>query len=469
MSRKLTRREFVCLSAATVGTCLPAWQGLSFAIGQAPPIRVRKPATQAENEVLLLEKALVAMKKLPVTDKRNWQNQAKIHLDSCAHKNWFFLPWHRAYLYYFEAICREITGDATFALPYWDWTTQRQLPPQFWKGELVSTRQANQNSKAIDEYVGKEIIEKILDGDFETFAGGKAKRTDEATGQGRLENAPHNYIHTFVGGHMRTFMSPLDPIFWLHHANVDRLWTEWAKKKKAMPKDKNWLSAKMTFCGPDGKPASTAVEEVLGTHKLGYRYDTQSETDSEPVLAEPEPETPDKLHSVAKIKRPPDPGQPVLFDFQPSDSLRERLGFVASSPSRVAGKSAVRLAVHVQPPADPTIVVRVFLNCPSLSIDTPYSNPHHIGSFAFFEHQKSGDPHTRVAFRPTRVFLDMTSTLRALGQEKLYDTDGPITVQMMVARLDSDGGISPDVLPPSGRPRSVASSAELSYVQREMD
>jgi tyrosinase len=42
-----------------------------------------------------------------------------------------------------------------------------------------------------------------------------------------LESAPHNPVHDIIGNVMATMRSPTDPIFWLHHANVDRLWAAW--------------------------------------------------------------------------------------------------------------------------------------------------------------------------------------------------------------------------------------------------
>lgn len=40
----------------------------------------------------------------------------------CPHGNWWFLVWHRGYIGWFEQICQELSGDSSFALPYWDWT-----------------------------------------------------------------------------------------------------------------------------------------------------------------------------------------------------------------------------------------------------------------------------------------------------------------------------------------------------------
>ena len=45
---------------------------------------------------------------------------------------------------------------------------------------------------------------------------------------GQLESVPHNQVHGYVGGFMGSFdTAGLDPIFWLHHANIDRIWQIW--------------------------------------------------------------------------------------------------------------------------------------------------------------------------------------------------------------------------------------------------
>ena len=51
-----------------------------------------------------------------------------VHVLDCPHGNWWFLPWHRAYLGWFERICRELSGNQDFVLPYWDWTATPRVP-----------------------------------------------------------------------------------------------------------------------------------------------------------------------------------------------------------------------------------------------------------------------------------------------------------------------------------------------------
>jgi hypothetical protein len=71
------------------------------------------------------------------TDPTGWTFQGAIHgayaapppgagWNRCQHQGWFFLPWHRMYMYYLERIVRAAVkaagGPADFALPYWNYS-----------------------------------------------------------------------------------------------------------------------------------------------------------------------------------------------------------------------------------------------------------------------------------------------------------------------------------------------------------
>src|SRR5258708_38265892 len=108
-----TRRTFIktfCAATAVGGLGLDS--RLSHSACQRP-MRVRHdindvnfgaPAAEAYRE------AVGKLKALPSSDPRNWSQLANIHRDFCPHGNWYFLPWHRAYLLAFEDICAEAMG-----------------------------------------------------------------------------------------------------------------------------------------------------------------------------------------------------------------------------------------------------------------------------------------------------------------------------------------------------------------------
>ena len=67
-----------------------------------------------------------------------------------------------------------------------------------------------------------------------------------------------------------------DPIFWLHHANIDRLWKRWLGQggRQNPLKDNVWMTTKFFFFNENGKKVGMAGKDILDTVKqLNYRYD----------------------------------------------------------------------------------------------------------------------------------------------------------------------------------------------------
>src|SRR3954468_21833967 len=92
--------------------------------------------------------AVAAMKEKPRRDPTSWAYQAAIHgslathvrpaYNQCRHGGWYFVSWHRMYLYFFERIVRAQVvangGPGNWALPYWNYDgggTHNQLPTAF--------------------------------------------------------------------------------------------------------------------------------------------------------------------------------------------------------------------------------------------------------------------------------------------------------------------------------------------------
>jgi tyrosinase len=99
---------------------------------------------------------------------------------------------------------------------------------------------------------------------------------------GSLEGTPHGDVHMEVGGDtgwMSGFnTAALDPIFWLHHANIDRLWEVWlGQGDRVNPTEEGWLNKEFKVGG--GALAVThTVREVLVTTQppLTYYYSNVS-------------------------------------------------------------------------------------------------------------------------------------------------------------------------------------------------
>ena len=118
----LSRRTFITGATTLAGAAsLPTEISAQPATTQKLIVRRAIDVMQPHDPALAsFIRAVERMKALPASDPRNWNRMAQIHADLCPHGNWFFLPWHRAYLVMFERVCRQVSGDPDFALPYWD-------------------------------------------------------------------------------------------------------------------------------------------------------------------------------------------------------------------------------------------------------------------------------------------------------------------------------------------------------------
>src|SRR6516225_10922127 len=102
---------------------------VALAQAQQPPVR-RSLSTMPLNDPILeaWRDGVRQLKERPASNRVSWASFAAIHGNNngfrlCPHGNWYFLPWHRAYLLMYERTVRQLTGHTEFALPYWDWTT----------------------------------------------------------------------------------------------------------------------------------------------------------------------------------------------------------------------------------------------------------------------------------------------------------------------------------------------------------
>jgi hypothetical protein len=213
---------------------------------------------------------VAALKRLPDNDPRGWAGQARIHLQHGRHASWLFFPWHRAYLRFFEQIGRVVTGRPSFTVPRWDWTLHPQIPAPFLDPTTplyAEGRAAVPGTSAAAEFVGPATIEALLNEPNFLVFGGAAVGRDEAAqdgpGYGLVEQGPHNYVHGFVGGLMGAFTSPLDPLFWPHHAHIDQLWTQWSVRHPH-PADAAWRDTVFTeFVDGEGRPTRVSVAQTL--------------------------------------------------------------------------------------------------------------------------------------------------------------------------------------------------------------
>jgi peroxiredoxin/N-acetylneuraminic acid mutarotase len=193
-------------------------------------------------------------------------------------QQWYFLPWHRLYLYQFEQTIRQVLNDDDFSLPYWNPLTGNEadfsLPPVFRDpGSPLF------NSNRWPWVNGGEKIDMIFPNWLSWGALNEKFYIDSPTGTlgfcPDFDRNPHFFTHLFIGGDMADFATVgADPVFYLHHCNLDRLWESWNRLGNTNPTDPKYLNRKFSFADRNGKRVDPLVSAGDRTAQLGYEYDS---------------------------------------------------------------------------------------------------------------------------------------------------------------------------------------------------
>lgn len=451
----------------------------------AQAARVRRDTTKMtdiwDGQLLWYARAVQKMQGRQESDPTSWLWQANIHgekaenpgpnpeWNNCPHGGWFFLPWHRAYILCFEEIVRdvirnELSGPDDWALPYWNYTRVtngdpdspesqecRRLPgafrsPDWPDGEgdnpLFLAEPDRSPGAALGASVGWAEVNPYKAMQAPRFTGVTefgSEYTDShllhSNGQsGLLEMQPHNLIHGYVGGVMSQFFSPRDPIFWLHHANIDRLWAAWiaANSGHKNPTDADWLGFTHTFRNAQGNQVTFKSEDLQSEEALGYVY--ESLTDG--IGLKP----PDRLvamlaagidpppEQVAATSGPTDLGpDTVAVPLIPEPGARAEALPEAASPQ--TPNRAVLTLDDVRADAPPQTNYRVFVGArPDHEEDLDPDGPYFIGHVHFFG-AVGANVHHHGGGGLTFKF-DITEHLTQLRQLGLWDGEGipPVVV-----------------------------------------
>ena len=150
-----------------------------------------------------------------------------------------FLPWHRAYLLDLERELQAI--DASVALPYWRF--DKPAPKLFTLDFIGATDSSGavkfSATNPLQFWRTVDVLGIDRQPNFDTATAPPGLFTENETleiGTGypdfrTMEINPHGYAHTSFEGSIHYPRSAAkDPLFFLLHCNVDRLWAKWQRK-----------------------------------------------------------------------------------------------------------------------------------------------------------------------------------------------------------------------------------------------
>lgn len=282
---------------------------------------------EAQKDVEALEKALAIMQKTDCSDPLSWYYQGAMHWipeeingknklcnsyqtykdlkaawDNCTHtesgaEEIHFLVWHRMYTYHFEKIVRKVSGYSDFALPYWGYTNvedslKNRTMPERYRDKASALYQAAR-------------LDSLLNG---IPISGSATRKLSLTKLNEnhsyalynknIDRAPHGAMHNYIGFGNDTLgklkynnvwqqdtygmmsevaTAAFDPIFWVHHANIDRIWQQWTNSpngQKVLLEELKKVPWSYVFFDENGKKIEYTIEEVVDMlYNMDYDYD----------------------------------------------------------------------------------------------------------------------------------------------------------------------------------------------------
>lgn len=237
----------------------------------------RNARTMTAGQAAKLREAFIAVK--DIKDDRGYQHHAGIHglplPFYCTHGSPLFLPWHRAYLYFFERALQDQVPGVT--LPWWNWTSHHSEGlPQIYTRARTPQGKANTLRSSAIQPSGRE-------------PGGPA-RTNRTPGEPGAPPLPtpkqltdvlaltdfldfstqlediHNGVHVWTGGTMSDIATAAyDPVFWAHHAMIDRVWRLWQLRHPHAGPPAALLNQALP-------PFAMTVVQTLDTNSLGYDY-----------------------------------------------------------------------------------------------------------------------------------------------------------------------------------------------------
>ena len=444
----------------------------------------------------------------PPTDQRGWRFLAAMHglaradgrpdtsnplWCNCQHGSWYFLPWHRMYLLAFELIVQEVLDDAEWSLPYWyavnpDDPGASVLPPAFrdtTKNLYTERRSFPANGGEPLPDLSMTLLEALVASPFSTDVGtstfGGGERSDPSfNGEevGLLEDTPHGGVHVLVGndydasgrpvrrGWMGSpYAAALDPIFWLHHANIDRLWQVWREYDESHqnppPGDPAWTETTFSFPSADGGLRSWSVGEVLETTDLGYEYDNTKPPSALPPPVVAVPAGLDVEPEEAAVPEPPPPqvigatqdvplGTTDAVDVELGQPVDVGLAPGAEEDEGAAGRVYLRLEGVTGTAAAP--VYDIYLNVPSGA--SPAEHPElragSLSTFRLQEASESNDVHDGSGLTAVYDITQVRDALEEQGRwnpERVQVTFSPVApVQPAgLAEETAEEGEEPDV------------------------
>jgi tyrosinase len=479
----ISRRSFIAAAATGLGT-IPFLTWLDkHADAQAARVRYNIQTPIGDQMAARYATAVKALMALPAQDPRSWTflwythwvrgdttkeaEIARIYPDSAdprgalALETWstcqphatgssklMFLPWHRMFVYFYERLLRSVLADSDFTLPYWNYSPdslgpyQTSIPPQFrarldplFSSLYRSSRISAVNSGRAIDY-GKEVYQRLH------LAPSMSQTTYAPVGailgfNNQLNSHVHGNVHTLVGnslGMANVKWAGNDPIFWMHHSNIDRIWESWNKAGFSNPATTSWLNRTFVFVDELGQRVAAQVRDFTNPALLGYSYDS---LETPPPPPPPPPAGTTVASNGSPKVQPASSDTPVAVAVARKVLLGQRAtrvllvtsnGRQGSFDQRVRylrpGRRLYLVLEDLYARMATDVVYDLYLNLPS-GAGAKQAVAHWVGDLNFFDAVDHKHDHNA---EPSFVSYDITDTAQALLVKRRLGPNAVVTI-----------------------------------------
>ena len=398
------------------------WSYFKFSDEGTRFVRKNANSVEAQSDMEAMNKALTIMREKGCVDPTSWYYQGAVHWipdsigenplcesyktvadledawDNCTHspsgrEKIHFLVWHRLYIWHFEKIVRKLSGKKDFALPYWGYTNNNpsdKVMPVMLRDSRSSLYESCRFDSINNGYPISGEIERALDmTKLMTY-------TDYKSFCLTINAAPHGAMHDYIGSGNDTtgllqFNNPIthsttntglmgwvptagfDPVFWLHHSNIDRVWQQWTNSengKMITLEELKSVEWPYVFFDENGKKVEYTMEEVIKIiYDMDYDFDdTKVQSKSQNTLVQSAP-----IRSIAVS----------TTDFKVNKDLTNIKVDKLLTSSSSSSFSKMNMEINVSFIKVPRGVYEVYLNIPSDEVLHP-SSKYFVGFMNFF-------------------------------------------------------------------------------------
>ncbi|HSK70466.1 MAG TPA: tyrosinase family protein [Pyrinomonadaceae bacterium] len=350
-------------------------------------------------ELTAFKKGIAVMKSRPAKDPTSWTYQAAIHgttatpvqtaWNTCQHNTTFFLSWHRMYLCFFERILRKAAGMPGLGLPYWNYSDAADPNARFLPAAFRTPADSSNSLYTPNRNASFNAGTGQLSASAVSLASALPGPTGFYPFSSTVNGTPHGAVHVSIGGWMGSVPTAAqDPIFWLHHCNIDRLWNRWLAggggRSNPPITDTAWHNTNFTFFDENGAQVQMKGADLVDAANTTCRscYDEEAVFILWDIFTQRF-----KLRDIliGSYRRPLVlDAKRLKFDLELNDRARDAFARLLRV-ARPEDELTFRLDfedVKIERPLD--FYYEVYLNLPENVTDPDYTLENYAGNLSFF-------------------------------------------------------------------------------------